>query len=171
MFTPDLSVLNISLMAVIAIILAFYAIFLVKLKPTKEYESTSNRDFEKGEETVMKPKRPMKQTMPAKTKKTTNEDPASTVENQEIPEEPVESVQTRTHVEERARELTQEIQKRKKNKETKKSFFLFGKKDFEGCAHKFGYLRSLPKNTPIPDECFGCPQILECLMRPKNKRE
>lgn len=166
MFTPDLSILNIGLMAVIAIILAFYAIFLVKLKPAKEYESAPNRDFEKGEETVMKPKRPRKQTMPAKT---INEEPASTVENQEIPEEDVESIQARTHVEERARELTQEIQKRKKDKEAKKSFFLFGKKNFEGCTHKFGYLKSLPKNTPIPDECFGCPQILECLMRSKNK--
>jgi hypothetical protein len=166
MFTPDLSVLNIGLMAVIAIILALYAIFLVKLKPTKEYESAQNRDFEKGEETVMKPKRPMKQTVPAKT---INEEPASTPENEKIPEEDVESIQARTHVEERARALTQEIQKRKKDKETKKSFFLFGKKDFKGCTHKFGYLKNLPKNTPLPDECFGCPQILECLMRPKKK--
>jgi len=166
MFTPDLSVLNIGLMAVIAIILVLYAIFLVKLKPTKEYESAPNRDFEKGEETVMKPKRPMKQTMPTKT---INEEPASTPENEKTPEEDVESIQTRTHVEERARALTQEIQKRKKDKETKKSFFLFGKKNFEGCTHKFGYLKSLPKNTPLPDECFGCPQILECLMRPKKK--
>jgi type IV secretory pathway VirB10-like protein len=166
MFTPDLSVLNIGLMAVIAIILAFYAIFLVKLKPTKEHEPTSNRDFEKGEETVMKPKRPMKQTMPAKT---INEEPASTHENEKIPEEDVEGIQTRTHIEERARALTQEIRKRKKDIEAKKSFFLFGKKNFEGCTHKFGYLKSLPKNTPLPDECFGCPQILECLMRSKKK--
>ena len=169
MFTPDQTILNVSLIAVIAIILAVYAIFLVKLKPTKEYKSTSSRDLEKEEITVTKPKRPKKQTMTATTKKTTNEEPTSAVENQEIPEEPDESIQTRTHVEERARALTQEIQKRKKNKETKKSFFLFGKKDFEGCTHKFGHLKSLPKNTPIPDECFGCPKILECLVRSKNK--
>lgn len=31
------------------------------------------------------------------------------------------------------------------------------------CAHFFGYVRSLPKNTPIPDECLGCPWIVECL--------
>jgi hypothetical protein len=23
----------------------------------------------------------------------------------------------------------------------------------------------LPKNTPIPDECFGCPKILQCLFQ------
>lgn len=36
------------------------------------------------------------------------------------------------------------------------------------CPHKFGYLRGLPKNRPIPDECFGCPKIMECLV---NKKE
>lgn len=168
MFTIDLSILNISLMAAIAIILVFYAIFLVKLRPTKEHGFISNRDFEREEKNVGKSRRPRNQTMLIKTEKTTNEEPASTVENrEEIPEKPNENVQARTHVEEQVRALAQEIQK--KSKETKKSFFLFGKKDFEGCSHKFGYLKSLPKNTPIPDGCFGCPQILECLMRSKKK--
>lgn len=31
------------------------------------------------------------------------------------------------------------------------------------CAHHFGYLRSLPPNTPVPDECFGCPKVMQCL--------
>jgi hypothetical protein len=34
-----------------------------------------------------------------------------------------------------------------------------------GCAHHFGYLRTLPRNTPIPDECFGCTKIMECFMQ------
>jgi len=169
MFTPDLSFLNISLTAAIAIILASYAIFLVKLKPTKEHESTPNRDFPKVEKTVMKTKTQKKQTMSAKAKKNASEEPVSADESEGIPEEPAEGVDTRTYVEERAYALTQEIQKRKKDKEAKKSFLLFGKKDFEGCPHKFGHLGSLPKNTPIPDECFGCPQILECLVGSKNK--
>src|SRR3990170_2422011 len=49
-----------------------------------------------------------------------------------------------------------------KSKDSKKAFFLFGETEFNGCAFKRGYLKSLPKNEPIPDECFGCPQILEC---------
>lgn len=32
------------------------------------------------------------------------------------------------------------------------------------CPHKFGYLRGLPKNRPIPNECFGCPRIVDCLV-------
>ena len=34
---------------------------------------------------------------------------------------------------------------------------------FTKCIHDFGYLRNLPQNTPIPDECFGCPQVMRCL--------
>lgn len=33
------------------------------------------------------------------------------------------------------------------------------------CAHHFRYLKTLPKNTPIPDECFGCTRIMECFMQ------
>ena len=35
--------------------------------------------------------------------------------------------------------------------------------DFQKCVHQFGYLRNMPKNTPIPDECFGCPKVLRCM--------
>jgi len=33
------------------------------------------------------------------------------------------------------------------------------------CVHSFGYLRSLPKNTSVPDECFGCPKVMQCLFQ------
>jgi hypothetical protein len=36
---------------------------------------------------------------------------------------------------------------------------------FQNCVHNFGYLRSLPKNTPVPDECFGCPKAMQCLFQ------
>jgi hypothetical protein len=56
-----------------------------------------------------------------------------------------------------------------RSKEEKKAFFLFGETEFNGCTFKLGYLKSLPKNKPIPDECFGCPQILECAALSGNK--
>lgn len=31
------------------------------------------------------------------------------------------------------------------------------------CSHHFGYVKTLPKNTSIPDECLWCPWIVECL--------
>jgi len=31
------------------------------------------------------------------------------------------------------------------------------------CSHFLGYLRKIPRDTPIPDECFSCPQMVDCL--------
>ena len=30
------------------------------------------------------------------------------------------------------------------------------------CKYELGYLRTLPKNTPIPEDCLSCPKIIEC---------
>jgi hypothetical protein len=34
---------------------------------------------------------------------------------------------------------------------------------FQGCVHQLGHLRSMPKNTAVPAECFGCPKVLRCM--------
>jgi len=39
---------------------------------------------------------------------------------------------------------------------------------FSTCKHNFGHLRKLPPNTPVPDECFGCPKVTRCLF-PKEQ--
>ncbi|MGB9914432.1 MAG: hypothetical protein ACPLIG_00060 [Candidatus Bathyarchaeales archaeon] len=31
------------------------------------------------------------------------------------------------------------------------------------CAHHLGYLKHRPKNTPIPEECFTCGKMIECM--------
>ena len=31
------------------------------------------------------------------------------------------------------------------------------------CRHFYGYLKKIPKNTSIPDECFGCLRMVDCL--------
>jgi type IV secretory pathway VirB10-like protein len=36
------------------------------------------------------------------------------------------------------------------------------------CPHRFGYLRTLPKKAPIPDECFGCSKLVQCRTRAKT---
>ncbi len=33
------------------------------------------------------------------------------------------------------------------------------------CNHFFGYLRSLPENADIPDECSVCPNIVRCYIK------
>jgi hypothetical protein len=36
------------------------------------------------------------------------------------------------------------------------------KEPISECKHRLGYLRTLPKNAPIPEECLGCDRIIEC---------
>jgi DNA-directed RNA polymerase subunit RPC12/RpoP len=31
------------------------------------------------------------------------------------------------------------------------------------CAHHLGYLKNRPKNTPVPEECFTCIKMLDCM--------
>jgi len=33
------------------------------------------------------------------------------------------------------------------------------------CAGYIGYLATLPKNKPIPEECLTCPKVLDCVMK------
>ena len=157
---------NIVLIVATAIIIISYAILLIKLKPSIETEPPINRHLERRKNTPIEPKRLGEPTTPAETKKITDEEPASPVETQKTPKEPTESIQTKAHAEIAE---TEETQTKNKDKEAKKSFLLFGERNFEGCPHKYGYLNSLPKNTPIPNECFGCPQIVECLRNLKTK--
>lgn len=36
------------------------------------------------------------------------------------------------------------------------------------CAHHFGYLKALPKESIIPDECLTCPKLLPCFVKKEN---
>lgn len=39
------------------------------------------------------------------------------------------------------------------------------------CKHQLGYLRTLPRNTSIPDECLSCDRIIECKHSSVNTSE
>ena len=34
---------------------------------------------------------------------------------------------------------------------------------FQECTHQFGYLKNMPKNATVPNECLGCPKLVRCL--------
>jgi len=55
-----------------------------------------------------------------------------------------------------------------KTKDNMKAFFLFGETQFKNCQHKLGFLKKKLKNNPIPDECFGCPNLLDCFKSTKK---
>ena len=39
------------------------------------------------------------------------------------------------------------------------------------CSHHYGYLKSLPKEAGIPDECLTCPNLLQCFVKKENDVE
>jgi len=39
------------------------------------------------------------------------------------------------------------------------------------CPHVFGYLSGYPLNQPIPDECFGCINAMQCMNQKKPVAE
>lgn len=149
----------------IAAILVFYTFFLIKLKPSKE------RNVGTTKKAPIKLENPGKPMMPTETGETVNEEVTPAAQEQPAEASPIEASQTRANKNEtNVSNGNLEGTRRKRNKgaELKKSFFLSGERQFEACPHEFGYLKSLRKNAPIPDECFGCPQILECLMTRKS---
>ena len=60
---------------------------------------------------------------------------------------------------------------RKRTTDRLKAFYLFGETEFNNCKHKFGYLGKNMKNKPIPDECFGCPKILDCFKQTRKAKK
>jgi len=38
-----------------------------------------------------------------------------------------------------------------------------GKEKPLGCEHHLGYLMQRPKNTPIPEDCFTCTKMIDCM--------
>jgi len=47
---------------------------------------------------------------------------------------------------------------------------LLGKIDYakKGCIHGFGCLRGLPKSTQVPEECYACERMVDCLLSKKS---
>jgi hypothetical protein len=39
--------------------------------------------------------------------------------------------------------------------------------DSTKCTHQFGYLKKLPRDSSIPDECFTCSKYIKCALEGK----
>jgi hypothetical protein len=37
------------------------------------------------------------------------------------------------------------------------------------CEHELGYLQTLPRDAPLPEECFSCDRIIDCKHSPMKK--
>ena len=41
----------------------------------------------------------------------------------------------------------------------------------EECPHHFGYLSGYPSDQPVPEECFGCANVIACMNHRTDKAE
>jgi len=165
MISPELSLIIVPIV-IIAAILVSYTLFLIKLQPTKENkkEPASGKEIEKERVPITVSEMTEETTRPSQPGESSSEEPEAFARESRI-----ESADIENHHTSDSLETGKGSKKKYNDKELKKSFFLFGSNEFQGCSHKLGHLKNLPKNTPIPEECFGCPQILECLGRPMRK--
>jgi len=167
MFTSNLIILIAPIVITIAIIL-FYLLFISKLNLSEKIlDEVSNGKIPKQNEmkTVSpaeKKFKPLPYYFGESGKNLTLKTPEQTTSLREETNEIEENVFLEPSVDQK---------ETSESKDERKAFFLYGKVNFEGCKFKFGYLKTMPKYKPIPDECFGCPHILECVGTNGKKSE
>jgi len=163
MFSFDLSTINILLVAAVVALFIVFITVLMKLNPSTEKK-------EKAIETKIKVERPKPlQTTPIAPRI----QPPAKIDAPRVTEKPLvavsptiggSSVQAKQETTTPTLSESRETPKPEKTVVPAKTESVSSKRD---CLHQFGYLRTLPKNAPIPDECFGCPKIVECLVKAK----
>jgi len=169
MVSFELSTTNILLTAAVVGLFIFFIALLMKLNPSNEMKEKPETEIE-----VKRPKPP--QTLPI-----VPQSPQSQrIEVPKVTEKPLVAVSptiggaagasNQTMHEPSAPTLngSREIPKTEKTVPSAKTETVSFKGD---CLHHFGYLRTFPKNSPIPDECFGCEKIVDCLVNKKSKGE
>jgi len=86
-----------------------------------------------------------------------NQETRTSIKSAEIPEEPTVAVETpkplpTQQVKASEAPKEEELPTTSKNAEARP----------QECPHYFGYLRTTPKDSVMPEECFCCPKIMEC---------
>jgi len=171
MVSFELSTMNIVLTVAVVALFIFFITLLMKLNPsteTKERHETEI-EFERPKPLRTLPIMPQKtQTPPQKPQPARIQVPR--VEVPRVAEKPlvtvsptIEGPSTQT----KQKSFAQTLYESKENPRPDtaaaqaKTGLVDPKKD---CIHHFGYLHTFPKNSPIPDECFGCEKIVDCLV-------
>ena len=161
MLTSDVFIVLIPIALIISVI-ASYATFIVKFKPKIETESEKSKIVKKVQPLPTESKNTTKQ---KETRKSANVEPKLLMEEEILNTKKKKKKLTKVFKKLMRDSKIRKTQKRKAKKEEleKKSFLLFGTTEFEGCPHFFGHLHNLvEENKPIPDECYGCPKMMEC---------
>jgi hypothetical protein len=136
MFPFALSLFDTGLLIIVVILVLFYLVVLIKLKPSTEGEKTLRT-------------KSLKQNIHESFSTELRSNPVVHHENREEPEERVKAIENP----ESAPTVSVDAKKPASPRNNNSS----------GCPHHFGYLKEHPKNTPIPNECLTCTRIMECL--------
>jgi hypothetical protein len=173
MLSFELSVFDLVLSVGVIVLIVLFVTTLLKLNPSGEHEESKNAYAYEEEHELAAPTHDIGQIAEASifstvlqgTERATPEKlqqpPQLSVSattggsSQESLEQPPKSF---GHREPSKNHKTSEVQKQAPKRSEDKD-----------CLHFFGYLGGLPKNTPIPGECFGCQRIVDCLITPKKK--
>jgi len=136
MYPFALSLFDTGLLIIVVILVLFYLIVLMKLKPSTDGEKTPRTNS-------------LKQNIHKSFSTERRSNPVIPNENRE---EPVELFKT-VERPESAPTVSADAKKPAPPRNYQSS----------GCPHHFGHLKEHPKHTPIPNECLTCTRIMECL--------
>jgi len=178
MFSFDLSTTNILLIvAAVALFIVFITV-LMKLNPSTQKEEPLEREIILDRhkpfqiQQTVPPKKPFQTepSVPPKPLSVAKENIQATVEkplvitDTIVKEPPIQTTQeSKPPILSQNKEVKPKLQKILAPKTPTNNS---SKRD---CLHEFGYLRTLPKNAPIPDECLGCQRVVECLVEAKKR--
>jgi hypothetical protein len=158
--------------AVIGLIVLFVTT-LMKLKPSNESKNPHKEIAHEEEQELIAPSHRLGQLTDLQNEPYTAHDAEKTTfERVQQPPQLAVSATTGGYSQESLEQTSKPIEHKEsiKNQKTassqKQPPKTSGVKD---CLHFFGYLGGLPKNTPIPGECFGCEKIVDCLITVKRK--
>jgi hypothetical protein len=171
MLSFDFSAFDLVLSIGVIVLIVLFVTTLLKLNPSGENKESKNVSAHEEEQELAAPtqdfsqldRADMSQTFPQSTQRTTSEklQPSQVIvsaatggTSQESLEQPSRSYGYREAPKNHKAEVQKPAPKGSEEKD---------------CLHFFGYLGGLPKNTPIPGECFGCQRIVDCLITPKKK--
>jgi len=181
MFSFDLSTVNILLIVGVVALFIFFVTVLMKLNPsteTKERDALHIREVELEKQkqlqielNVPRPSLEVKETIPVAVEKPLEKPFEKPLEK------PLVAVPTyvgRPSIPTEQENKTLILSRPKEVVVSKPPVIVAPKAENNhpsrrDCLHQFGYLRTLPKNAPIPDECFGCLKVVECLVKAKTK--
>ncbi len=150
MVTFDFSIFDLVTMMAVIVLAVLYVTILIKLKP-----STENKDHTKKDLLAQKRKPPPNElvfvnSLKPKEKTTPPQRTQPQINPQKIRHSPTMTVRP-TALPDKNQEASKQVI-RTENQSSNPY-----------CLHHFSYLRTLPKNTPIPSECLGCPRVVECM--------